>query len=219
MLHLTPRQQTLLHVSLTAILAAYWLVWMPGPGAGLQLIGLEMGEWVKFLPEVRAGQISAGRDLFYLPPITAGLLLALSTVGWPHRWPTWLVRGLAVLVSLLAFPSLDAIRFEPRSEWLWRLGLVGLVVMGVGVTPWLNGRRGKAAAAFTILLSLIAIAGAVLPVWAYLVMRPAISHALTRPVGFGPGFWLNMGGHGVAAAVLLASLVYTREPREVSPNS
>lgn len=203
---LSPRQQTLLYLSFTAILLGYWLVWMPGPVAGLQLIGLEMGEWVKFLPQVRAGQISAGRDLFYLPPVLLGLLLALLTANWPNRWPTWVVRVLAILVAWLAFPSLDAIRFEPRSEWLLRLvwvGVVALVALGSGLM------RGKVAAAFLpLLLTLIAIAGMVLPAWAYLVMRPAIAQALAQPVGFGPGLWLNGVGFGVAAAIFLSQLLH-----------
>ena len=203
---LSPRQQTLLYLSFTAILLGYWLVWMPGPVAGLQLIGLEMGEWVKFLPQVRAGQISASRDLFYLPPVLLGLLLALLTANWPNRWPTWVVRVLAILVAWLSFPSLDAIRFEPRSEWLLRLVWVGVVVL-VAVGSWWIKRK-SAAAFLPLLLTLIAIAGMVLPAWAYLVMRPAIAQALARPVGFGPGFWLNGVGFGVAAAIFLSQLLH-----------
>ena len=202
---LSPRQQTVLHLSFAAILLGYWLVWMPGPVAGLQLIGLEMGEWVKFLPQVRAGQISASRNLFYLPPILLAWLLALITVSWPNRWQTWAVRILAIGVGWLAFPSLDAIRFEPRSEWLLRLvwvGLVVLVAVGSGVI------KGRSAAAFIpIILALIAIAGAILPTWAYLAMRPAIAQVLAQPVGFGPGFWLNGVGFGVAAAIFLTPLI------------
>ena len=198
---LSPRQQTILYLSFTAILLGYWLVWMPGPAAGLQLIGLEMGEWVKFLPPVQAGQISASRNLFYLPPILLGLLLVFTTVNWPNRWPTWVVRGLAILVSWLAFPSLDAIRLEPWSEWLLRLVLVGVVALVAVGTHWLKGRF---AAAYTPLLSaFIALAGVVLPTWAYLAMRPAIAQALARPVGFGPGFWLIGVGFAVAAAIFL----------------
>lgn len=76
---------------------------MPGPVAGLQLIGLEMGEWVKFLPQVQAGQINVSRNLFYLPPILLGLLFG-STVILATRWPTWVVRGLANPGQLAGIP-------------------------------------------------------------------------------------------------------------------
>lgn len=202
----SPRRQALLYLSFTAILLGYWLIWLPGPVAGLQLIGLEMGEWVKFLPEVRAGQISASRNLFYVPPLLLGLLMAFSTAHWPNRWQTWLVRLLAVAVAWLAFPSLDAIRFEPRSEWLLRLVMIG-VVMAVAVgSHWL---RRRFAAALPIILTSLALAGALLPTWAYLAMRPAIMNALARPVGFGPGLWLNGIGFMIAAAIFLSQIKKT----------
>lgn len=209
----SPRHQTLLYLSFTAILLGYWLVWLPGPVAGLQLIGLEMGEWVKFLPEVRAGQISAGRDLFYLPPVLLGLLIVLITVNWPNQWQTWLVRLLAVAVAWLAFPSLDAIRFEPRSEWLLRLVLVGVVILVAVGSHWL---RGRFAAALPIILTPLALAGAVLPTWTYLAMRPAIMNALARPIGFGPGLWLNGIGFAVAAAIFLLPKIKKTMPGIVS---
>ena len=81
----------LLFLGLTAILAGYFMVWLPGPSAGLQLIGIEVGEWIKFLG------IGAGRNWFYLPPIVIGLTLALLAATWPNgRIQTWMARGLAV---------------------------------------------------------------------------------------------------------------------------
>lgn len=206
-------RQTLLYLSFTAILLGYWLVWLPGPVAGLQLIGLEMGEWVKFLPEVRAGQVSAGRALFYLPPILLGLLIALVTVNWPSQWQTWLVRLLAVAVAWLAFPSLDAIRFEPRSEWLLRLVLIGIVIVVAVGSHWL---RGRFAAALSIIFICLALAGVILPTWAYLAMRPAIMNALARPIGFGPGLWLNGIGFVVAAAIFFLPKIKKTMPGIVS---
>ena len=44
-----PSRLGLLALGLTAIFIGYFLVWLPGPGAGLSLIGVEVGEWIKFL--------------------------------------------------------------------------------------------------------------------------------------------------------------------------
>jgi hypothetical protein len=197
-------RNTLFSLAATAILLAYFLPWLPHPAVGLRLIGLEMGEWVKFLPQVQSGEVAADRNLFYLPPITLGLMLALWTVEWPNgRWQTWLMRGLAVAVSLLAFPALEAIRDEPSSEWLLRLLLIGGVVLVAG----LSGLGGRLPSALPwLLIMLLALLGAVLPTWAYLAVRPIIADWLRAPIGIGPGVWLNLMGHlgvGVVAVWLL----------------
>jgi hypothetical protein len=191
----------ILHAGLTAVLLAYFLPWLPHPAAGLRFIGLEMGEWVKFLPLVQAGQIRAGRDLFYLPPITLGLLLALLTSHWPNnRWQTWAMRGLAVLVSLLAFPAIEAIRLETPDNYLPRLQLIGLV----GLVALLSSLGRRLPLRLTWLLLLVtAVIGAILPTWAFLAMRPAIEQVILIQPGIGPGVWLNLAGHLTVTAVLV----------------
>jgi hypothetical protein len=198
-------RSTLFSLAATAILLAYFLPWLPHPAVGLRLIGLEMGEWVKFLPQVRSGEVAAGRNLFYLPPITLGLMLALSTANWPNgRWQTWLMRGLAVSVSLLAFPALEAIRDEPSSEWLLRLLLIG----GVLLVAVLSGLGGRLPAALPwLLIALLALLGSLLPTWAYLAVRPVIADLLRAPLGLGPGVWLNLLGHLAAGAVALRMII------------
>jgi hypothetical protein len=81
-----------LWLAFTMILAGYLMVWLPQPVVGLSLMGLEMGEWVKFLPQVQAGSLP-DRNLFYLPPITLSLMMIIWTAGWPNRrWQTWAAR-------------------------------------------------------------------------------------------------------------------------------
>lgn len=197
------------YLGLALILVGYFLPWLPNPAAGLSFIGLEIGEWVKFVPQVQMGEITPGRDLFYLPPITTGLILALLTAGWPNRrWQTWAMRGLAILVSLLAFPSLDAIRFEPASEWQARLLLVGLVML-VALLSSVLGTPGRGRRLIPYLITLVALLGASLPTWTFLAMLPAI-RTLLGPVAAGPGLWLNLAGHLWIAGLALA---HSRPPR------
>lgn len=185
-------RKQVLPLGLTAILVGYLSVWLPGPSAGLRFIGVEIGEWVKFLPEVQAGNVVPGRDLFYLPPITLALLLILLSAEWSsRRWPTWALRGTAVVVSLLAFPSLGAIQREPSSEWAVRLGMIGVVVvLAVGIG--LVGRRLP----WRWLMVGVAVVGALLPTWAYLAIRPGAVALIQLPIGIGWGVWLNLLGHG-----------------------
>jgi hypothetical protein len=194
----------LLWVGFTLILAGYLMVWLPQPVVGLSLIGLEMGEWVKFLPEVQAGLLP-DRNLFYLPPVLLGLMMALWTAGWPNgRWQSWAVRGVAVLVSLLAFPAVEAVRFEPADQWLLRIGLVGLV----GVTAVLSGVMDRLPQRIRpLLLLVLAVVGLVLPSWAYLAVRPVIAELFRTDVGIGPGLLLHIAGNLLVVVTGLLSLL------------
>ena len=192
------------------ILVAYFLVWLPQPVVGLSFIGLEMGEWVKFLPQVRSGEILANRNYFYIPPITLGMMMIAWTVTWPNeRWQTWVVRGLAVAVAFLAFPSVEAILDEPASEWLLRLILVMQVLILAVLSPLFKRLPpGILITGSWILILLLGLTGAIFPTWAFLSVRGPVGDLLRLAIGIGPGVWLNAAGHillvGTAAYFLVA---------------
>jgi hypothetical protein len=211
--HLTTAQ-LLMRIGFTAIFVGYLMVWLPQPLAGLSFIGIEIGEWVKFLPQVRSSEIWADRNLFYLPPITLALMMILWTAGWSNqRWQTWALRGMAVLIAMLALPALEAVRFEPVSEWLLRLLLLATVLVSALIFP-LTERLPKAAArrAAWLAIILLGLLGLIMPTWAYLTVRPAVSELFRSEVGIGPGVWLNAAGH--LAAVVAGTLVLFRQPDE-----
>ncbi len=185
----------------TLALVGYLMVWLPHAAAGLSLLGVELGEWIKFMPQVRAGMTPA-RNLFYLPPITLGLWLAGWTWPWPtRRWQTWLARALALATAMLAFPALEAILDEPPQEWVLRLAWIGLVVAAVGLSAWWGRLPRVWWAAGGCLVALVGLA---LPTWAYLMLRPLVAELWRAPVGVGPGLWLNGVGHLILATVALA---------------
>ena len=196
--HLQSLVSSLLLISgLTAVFVGYLSVWLRGPGVGLQFLGVELGEWVKFLG------VGQNRDLFYLPPITLGLMLAVWTMGWPNgRWQTWAVRGLAVLVSLLAFPALEDLLGAAREQYTGRVYLIGLVL----AVALLSGLVGPALAGQRpwlpwLLLALLGLAGAIAPTWMYGQIAPYVSGVIGMPVGIGWGVGLNLGGHLLVTAV------------------
>lgn len=202
-----PTRRDWLALGLTAIFIAYFLVWLPGPGAGLSLIGIELGEWIKFLG------VGAGRNWFYAPPITLGLLLALWTATWPNgRARTWLARGLAIAVALLAFPAVAAITAEPRSEWLLRLLLIGVVAAVAALAAFL-ATRPRWAAWVWLAMAVVAVVGAVGPAAQYMATRPVVAGALRQPVGIGMGVWLNALGHALVAGVCLAAFWAGRQKK------
>jgi hypothetical protein len=193
----------LLLVGFTAVFIAYFLVWLPGPAAGLQFIGVEIGEWIKFLG------VGMGRNWFYLPPITLGLMLALVTLSWPpRRWQNWVMRGLAAAVSLLSFPAIEALQYEAVSEWRLRLLLIGGVLLAAALTALADRRAGPSWLPW-LLLAILGIVGAVFPFWFYLQVRPLVSQAVGLPVGIGPGVWLNGLGHLLVTAVAIQKLRVT----------
>ncbi len=191
--------QTFLFLAFVAIFVGYFMVWLPHETAGLSFTGLEMGEQAKFLPPVREGQIVPGRSLFYVPPITLALMLVLLAARWPNRrWQTWAARALAVALSFLVFPALEALGTE-AAEWLWRVLMIVLVALTVVLTS-VAGHRLSSRALWLLFL-LVALAGAILPTWAFQSVRPLFASLLHAEIGIGPGVWLNGVGHATAAVI------------------
>ena len=202
----------LYEIGFTLILVGYLLVWLPQPVAGLSFIGLEMGERVKFLPQLRSGEISANRNLFYLPPIFLGFMLALWTTGWPNRrWRTWAMRLMAIMVAMLAFPAIEAILEESLDQWLSRVLMILLVAVVAALIPLLDrlpARSGLRIAKISILA--FSVAGIILPTWAYLEIRPSVAQLLDSVVGIGPGVWLTVVGF------LLVAIAAVTQPVEAT---
>ena len=208
--------QILIQISFTTILLSYFLVWLPQPVAGLSFIGLELGEWAKFIPQVRQGDITPSRSFFYLPPAVLGAMLALWTAGWSNRrWQTWLVRGTALLISLLAFPAIESFQEEPAKQWIFRLLYIAFVGMAILLAAYYSSKArvpNTVPWAYFVGLGLI---GAVLPLWTYLAVRPVVEEIFGSDVGFGVGIILNTIGHGIAVAV---GLVYLCQIQSFSSN-
>lgn len=186
--------QTVSLLGLTAVFVGYLTVWLPGPAAGLSFIGVELGEWIKFLG------VRGMRNLFYLPPITLGWLIALQTIDWPNRWQTWVMRGVGFAVSVLSFPAIEAILGEPRSEWLLRLLLIATVAAVAFGTHFVPAAWKRPILLITAVLGLI---GAILPTWAYFQVRPLVENVIGLSIGIGLGVWLNGIGHLAQTAVAL----------------
>jgi len=198
----------LVRFGLTSILIGYFLIWLPQQLTGLSFTGYELGEWVKFIPQVKAGELLPSRHFFYIPPITFSLILISWTLLWKnHRWQTWIVRVLAISVSFLALPSLEAVRFEPMNQWVIQLLLVLLPII-FAVLTLILGRMSleKVTKMQQELYIVLGFAGLSLPTWAFLAIRPLASSIFQEPVPIGPGVWLNAGGHIAICAVGLISL-------------
>ncbi len=194
------RRQSLFILGLTAVFVGYLNTWLPGPGAGLSFLGIEMGEWFKFVG------LGPRRDLFYLPPITLSLILAIWTVTWSRQgWQAWLVRIIAILISILAFPAIEDISGPVREQYVLRVLLIGLVMLVSLLTAfWHPTGRGMRLPWF--MLALLGLVGAFLPTWIYLIVRPFAAEIMGVPIGIGVGVWLNGVGHLLVTAVSLVEI-------------
>ena len=171
-----------------------FLPWIWHQSVALQLTAPGLAEFVKFLPQVRTGQVEIERLFFLMPPFLAMLALPLfaanRTLGLPV-WLGWLMR-LAVIPLALAGLSpvwTPAILIAPE----FRLQTL-LAVVALGLTlaaPLLESVPLKLLAGLLIIAGLAAL---VLPYWQFSLVRADIAAAYQQPVSLGWGWWLTVGG-------------------------
>ncbi len=201
------RTQIVIQTCFTLILLSYFLVWLPQPVVGLSFIGLELGEWAKFIPQVRQGIIIPSRSFFYLPPVTLGAMLALWTVRWSNRrWQTWLIRGTAILISLLAFPAFEALQDEPADQWILRFLFIGVVVISTLLAAYYSSKKSVPDTIPWVYFVGFGLIGFLLPLWTYLAIKPIVEEIFGSEVGFGVGIILNATGHVLIVFVGLVNL-------------
>lgn len=184
--------------------------WISHPTAALTLSGVDMAEFVKFLPGILDGSLRLTRQWFYLPPFAITVSIALL-IGSQSLHYARLLRALGLLlaipVSLQLLPPAwspsSLMTAEFRAQTL-ALGVSWLLLAGswlLGRLPsWLLGSLGAG-------LSLIALA---LPAWQFLVAKPAIDAVYGVPPLAGWGIFLCFAGLAVTAAASAMLALTTR---------
>jgi hypothetical protein len=182
--------------------AGYYGPWIAHPTAALTLSGVDMGEFVKFLPGVLDGTLPAVRQLFYLPPLAVVASVALL-IGSGRLCYSWPVRALALLlavpVSLQLLPpawsptSLTMVEFRPQTIALG-VCCLSLFMAGLGLWRQLPAWLAGSLSAF---LSLAAMG---LSSWQLLAVKPALDEVYGTPPSVGWGFFLCLVGLAIVAA-------------------
>ncbi len=106
-----------LWLGLILIGAGYFGPWVWHKAAGLILSADDLGEWIKFLPAWKAGQLPVMRELFYLPIwlTSIGLgLMAGRIKSWPWKLPVLALSLLLVLTPLPKYPEVLSAYREPE---------------------------------------------------------------------------------------------------------
>jgi hypothetical protein len=180
--------------------------WIAHKTAALTLSGVDMAEFVKFLPGVLDGSLVVNRLLFYLPPLA--IVVSVALLAGSHRlrfaWPLRLAMVLlAVPVSLQLLPPAWSPASLGTAEF--RLQTLGLAACWLLLaTFWLWGRLPAWLAGS--LSAALALAAAAASTWQFLVVKPAIDVLYGQPPATGWGFFLCQVGL-VAIVVAGATLV------------
>lgn len=187
--------------------------WVSHPTAALTLSGVDMGEFVKFLPPVLDGSLRIIRQFFYLPPfaVAASIALLFGTRGLHYgKGFRVLALLLALLVSLQILPpawspaSLMSAEFRTQTV---ALGISWLLL----ATSWLARRlRLWLRSSLSAALCLVAL---LLPLWQYLTVKPAIDVVYSSRPGTGWGLLLCLAGLAVTATASVL-LVLTTTPNQ-----
>jgi hypothetical protein len=94
-----------LWLALLLIGAGYFGPWVWHKAAGLNLSADDLGEWVKFLPAWKSGQLAVMRELFYLPIWLTAIGLGLMAGRVTSRSWKLIVLALSVLLVLTPLPK------------------------------------------------------------------------------------------------------------------
>ena len=182
-------------LGLILVIVGYFGPWVPHKTAALTVTGWELAEFAKFFPQVQGGTVSIARELFYLPFVTVCLLLALlagRSATRPARWIVPLLLAALLVAALLPYSIVDAARQALATRVPVTLdpqytGQLVLVVAGVALTlltplAWRLPRRIQ-----SILIALLALAGAILPLWQFALLHPLVVALYAVPIGLGWG--------------------------------
>ncbi len=171
----------------------YWGRWISHPVAGLNILGVDLPEYVKFVPEVRYGNIPINRLIFFAMPVSLALGLILFA-SMQMRLSVWL-RGLAgvlaipVALSMLPPAWTPGLLMTPefRTQTIVIMALLAatfLIPLWKQLIPdWLRG-------ALFILIALAPLPA----ISAFFKLMPALENLYHQPLKAGPGVYFLVVG-------------------------
>lgn len=189
------------------VLAGYFAPWIDHAAAGLVVTGLDLGEYVKFLPEVRDGTIEIWRQGFYLPLLAVSLACSLFAYRPIYRYSlisrlALLMLGVVAALNMLPPAWSPAVlasgEFRLQSVWialcLGATALSPLLALLPAPVPYLT-------------VAVLSIAGLWLPISGFLNILPGVNALYQRAprIGWGP-YTMALG----LAALIIACLIALR---------
>lgn len=191
-------QLILLSSGLLLTFAGYVGAWVPHRVSGLVVTGLDLGEYVKFLPLVRSGEIVLWRAGVYLPLVA--LSLTASFAAFQQRWPLQSWLRWTVRVLLLALATVAALNLLPPAwdqstftNLEFRQQIVALgICLGVMATSPLWGLLPRRVTAGVVLV--LALGALWFPLSTFFQVLPSIRELYQQPLAPGWGVYLMVVG-------------------------
>lgn len=184
----------LLPVAGLVTLTGYFGPWIDHPVAGLVILGLDLGEYVKFLPAIRGGQVILWREGFYLPLAATALAGSLLAFRDELRY-SWPVRALLLAAAIAAALNMLPPAWTPQRmmtpEFQQQSAAIGLALASIAFSPFLALLPRRVTA---IALALLCLLAAAVPVWQFLQVLPDINVLYNRPQLPGRGLYLCVAG-------------------------
>ena len=196
----------LLPLAALLTLAGYFGPWVPHRVAGLVVTGLDLGEYVKFLPTVRGGQVMLWREGFYLPLVTVSLALSLAAFrpqlryGWSMRVLLLVIAGIAAL-NLLP-PAWGPATFT-NPEFRQQIAALALCLGAAAISPFLALLPRWVGSSVVLLLSLATLW---FPLRDFLRVLPTIRELYNEPLSPGWGVYVMVCGLVLIMVVQLINL-------------
>jgi hypothetical protein len=199
----------LLPFGIILTLAGYVGPWVAHPVAGLTITGLDLGEYVKFLPVVREGSLWVWRPGFYAPLVAAGAAALLTAYRRDFAYPLFMRYGLLTLAMVAAFNLVPPAWTPTRlleAEFRWQLISLLALLGGVALAPLLALLPHRAIA---IVVSLLTLTATVAPLHGFYQTLPAIARLYNQPLAPAWGTWLMVAGQ-----LMIAVAYWWRRPTE-----
>lgn len=187
-----------LSIGLIFMAAAAWGAWVVHPSPGLTLLGIDLPEYVKFLPAVRSGQLMLTREVFYWPLVVLAVGLNLLALVNQGQWPRWLRVGLALAsipcaLALLP-PAWSPITFS-QAEYRLQVTAIAALLLLAAVTlvtvwrqkPTIPAARWLHVTAGSVFVVCALVAAVPLVTWQHI--QPEIAIVYHHPLHLGWGGW------------------------------
>ena len=200
--------------ALLSLALAYWGRWISHPVAGLNILGVDLPEYVKFVPEVRYGLIPLNRLVFFGPPValSAGLILFASLQRPLALGLRILAGALSVPVALSMLPPAWTPGILLTAEFRAQTIVIMALILGAFLIPlWKQFLPDRVRGALFILLGLINLPA----LKAFYDILPALEKLYHHMLSPGLALcWLTLGaGFMIATGLLLIFISQKTEHR------